>query len=92
MPRYLLVVSEPAFYRIEVEADSSEDAAAMSLTSHMALGLEPYDYGRLELRRVTLIGDTRAVRNTEGVDRGDAGIESSDSALTDCLSLVGLKS
>jgi hypothetical protein len=58
MARYRLIISAPAYYQIEVEAEGAEEAAAVSLSRRAATGLTLRDFGPLKLERVTLIGDT----------------------------------
>jgi hypothetical protein len=58
MPFYRLIISAPAYYQIEVEAEGAEEAAAVSLSRRAATGLTFLDYGALKLESVTLSGDT----------------------------------
>jgi len=58
MPRYRIVLSEEAFYRVMVEADSEEEAQKSALIRRAADGLRPYDFTPLKVRSVVFLSDT----------------------------------
>jgi hypothetical protein len=58
MPRYRIVLSEAAFYRVAVEAATEEEAERIALSRRVPLGITPYDFAPLRVRSVTFLSDT----------------------------------
>jgi len=58
MPRYRIVLSEAAFYRIAVEAATEEEAEKIALSRRVPLGVRPYDFAPFKVERISFLDDT----------------------------------